>query len=87
MFTHNKISEAVNHFSVSRVICSVYIMYYIVYIMYCSVYIMYCIVYIMHCSVYFTVRIMYFEVDITYRKNVTRPFEDATSIVSTSNLT
>ena len=80
MFTHNKISEAVNHFSVSRVICSVYIMYYIVYIMYCSVYIMYCIV-------YFTVRIMYFEVDITYRKNVTRPFEDATSIVSTSNLT
>jgi len=80
MFTHNKISEAVNHFSVSQVICSVYIMYYIVYIMYCSVYIMYYIV-------YFTVRIMYFEVDITYRKNVTRPFEDATSIVSTSNLT
>ena len=55
--------------------------------MYCSVYIMYCIVYIMYCSVYFTVRIMYFVVDITYRKNVTRPFEDATSIVSTSNLT
>ena len=45
---------------------------------YSSVIHLYCIVYIM----YF---ILYFVVDITHRKNVTRPFEDATSIVSTSN--
>ena len=78
MFTHYESNEAVNYPSVIHLYC----------IVYCIVYIMYCIVYILYFTVdilYFTVCILYFTVDITHRKNVARPFEDATSIVSTSN--
>ena len=76
MFTHYESNEAVNYPSVIHLYFTVYILYFTVYILYCIVYIM-----------YFTVCILYFTVDITHRKNVTRPFEDATSIVSASNLT